>query len=109
MRLESTRKPQAAAPELGALFTCVCSGVLLLGALAWPDAGKSLPEPDSGTGRSPSASFGPDPTLRTFFSFLSFLHAVTKFIEVASELWFYSCISSSPVLCPLLFPSLAVH
>lgn len=107
-KLDSRRKPQAAAPEARALFTCVCRGcVAVWGALAWQGARGRLPAPDSGPGRSPSVSSGPNPALGIYF----FLPPVTRCIEVASEVEFSPFISNTPAtLSPSVrFPLLAAH
>lgn len=71
-------------------WVCCC-----LGALAWQDARGRLPAPDSGRGRSPSVSSGP--ALGIYF-----LPPVTRFIEVANEVGFYSFLSY-----PLPVPGIA--
>ena len=81
-------------------WVCCC-----LGALAWQDASGRLPAPDSGMGRSPSVSSGPDPAFGIYF-----LPTVTTFIGVASEVRFYSFFFSFfpplPLRTPGLFPFL---
>lgn len=80
-------------------WACGC-----LGALAWQDASGALCEPDSGIGKEPSVSSGPDPALTIYF-----LPPVTGFIEVARKVGFYSLISRSPPPPGIIsFPSCAL-